>query len=142
MSRRIALGVLTAAAVALALASVAYACTTVRGATTVTPTSGTPGTTVTATGTNAPAGSRAYDLRFLNFKSDRDSMNTCMSGSLLDPDQKIGGPTTSDASGNIAATTGVIPAGAKQTPGTNVAWICFVSSGYGYATGPASFTVL
>jgi len=142
MRKRILLAMLTVASIGLMLASVAYACTTtIQGPTTVTPTSGKPGTVVTASATGAVANKR-YMLHFLNFSSDTDKMNTCMSGSLTDPDQPIGGPTNSDGSGNIAATTGVIPPNAQPTPSTNVAWICFVSPGYGVATLPASFTVL
>ncbi len=140
--KRIVLGVLVTPAIALVLASVAYACTiTVSGSTTVTPTSGKAGASVTATGRGGPRANTLFDLKFLNFKSDADSMGTCMSKSTTDPDVKIGGATKSDSRGNLAATLGKIPATAKTTTGT-VAWICFATSGDTYATGPASFTVL
>ena len=126
----------------LVVASTAFACTVLwnNTSTSVTPTSGKPASTVSAsaTGSSIPGG-RTVNLHFLNFSSDSDGMDICMSNSLARPDVVIGGPTLT-SSGAIPATLGVIPATAQPS---NNARICFITPGYGSAPDSyASFEVL
>lgn len=147
MPRRASLVLLTVAAVGLAFASAAFACTLggIQGFTeNVTPTSGRPGTTVSATGRLARPNT-PFNLHFLNFRSQQDQMGTCMGDAKKGGvDQPIGGPTVSNGSGTIARTSGAIPLTAKPNPtdGSNPALLCFVSAGAVWATTPATFTVL
>jgi len=153
---------LAVAAVALSAASVAYACTSVpaNSSTTITaiqhntsPSSlGTsaaaPGDVITATGFATTFGAnQSYTLNFLNYQSQQDGMSTCMGGATKGgADVVIGGPTNADASGNIPATTGVIPpagpSSSTSTPVQGPALVCFITPGYGVATNSASLNIV
>lgn len=144
---------LAIAGLALTLASVAWACTTVQGSTTLSATSGAAGSTLTATGDNALANHSGWTIHFLNYKSTQDTMFTCMGtapGGAPVGDQDISSPpgTTygSTNTGHIPAlgtATGKIPPKAQKTlTPLDPALICFVDSGYNNATNAASFTVL
>lgn len=128
------------------LAVTAYACTTVQGSTSVSPTSVAPGGTITATGSGALA-SHAYNLYFLNFQSWQDSMGTCMAGTGHSNSEIDGGvATTSDSSGGLNLTpsttpnNGTIPSTAQAT-GTQSALVCWIDSGNMNATNSAMITV-
>jgi hypothetical protein len=141
--RRIFLLPLGLIALALAVTATAYACTPggVVGSTTITSPAGSPpqvepGDNIAATGSGARPNT-AYFLHFLNFASDSDHMMTCHGGGA--PDQRIGGPRTSNSSGAIASTLGTIPATAQSSTD---ALVCFIDEDTVYATGPALLVVL
>ncbi|MDQ6947648.1 MAG: hypothetical protein M3256_15610 [Actinomycetota bacterium] len=128
----------------LVFASAAYACTTVKGTTTVTPTSAAHGTSVSmsvsATGAQASTRFTAY---YLNPSSEHDSMGTCMPAIQYPDPTKIAGPTTSSSTGVISkVTNSSFNVGAAGT-----AWVCFIDSDtngvplYNYATNKAAVTV-
>lgn len=142
-----------AIAVVLALASVAVACTVVRGQATITGVTHTtpasaaacadeeaagtdcaaPGDVITVEGSHT-AKNRLFNLHFLNYASTQDTMGICMGTA---GEQIIGGPVQSDSRGNIPATTGVIPAaGPSSSTSTpkGPALVCFITPGYGVGT--------
>jgi hypothetical protein len=152
-TRKIFLLPFAGVALMLAVASVAYACTIVKGQATITAVTHTssasaaacsdeeaagrdcaaPADVVTVKATGA-AKNRTYNLHFLNYLSMQDGMGICMGPG----DQIIGGPVTSDRRGNIPPTDGIIPANAtpssaSSTP-TGPASVCFITPGYGYGT--------
>lgn len=126
-------GSLIAAVVAMPMvgaASLAYACTSIVGTTTVSPTSGPAGTSVTASATGLTP-TNLYNLNFADsafLQSDQ-----CMHATTI-------GSNTSDANGNVPNTTGTIPAGSATGAGE----VCFVDAVHTMATDsstPTSFTV-
>lgn len=153
--RRLILVPLAAAAVTLAFASVAYACTVIVGSITTTapapnpnpcpntgPTSSlckvSTGDTITSTGSGlnvrtdptdkgdgAPNGTR-WGLYFLRYESNKDGMNTCMGNTLAD-EQKVGTQSASQASNSVTI-SGPIPGPRPLEPsGTGNARVCLVS---------------
>lgn len=141
-----------ATAILMAVASVALACTVVKGRATITGVSHTtpasaaacadeeaggkdcaaPGDVITVTGSST-ARNRTFFLHFLNYESLQDGMNICMGRQ----DVPISGPVMSDGNGNIPATQGVIPAAGPSSSNSTPkgpASVCFVTPGYGVGT--------
>lgn len=139
MNKKMLLIPTAAVSAALAFGSIAYACTTVQGTTTVTSLGGVAATCTTqnnpqtdtncdinisggasrqviAHGTGARANTAFY-LWFLNFTSDQDSMRICMAGLTGHAEVKMwdasGGTAASSVSSNgsgaITSTTRYIP---------------------------------
>lgn len=159
--RRLVLVPLAVAAVVLAFASVAYACTTITGTITTTLNGTTcsnstasctvhPGDTISSTATGLTRGGPYWSLYFLNYKSTQDSMNTCMSN-VPGAEQKIAGPVQSSSgqvsgSGQIPVTAQ--PSSTSSTP-TGPALVCWLTSDaiagapdYVAATPPTELDVL
>lgn len=165
--RRIILVPLAAAAVALAFASVAYACTTIVGSISPTPASGSTvagGSTVSIAGNglNVAVGggtgsinpNQQWGLYFLQHKQYQDSMKTCM-GQGVGPTQEEEFGTThpTQGAGNSVTISGRIPN--KKTadpapigPTLGPALVCLISENsttgkpdYNYATQSAAYTV-
>ncbi len=156
--RRWILVPLTVAAVGLAFASVAYACTTIVGSITTTykgttcnnwPLTGPPpptncsvnrGDTISSTGSGltvrsdgqpgsgAPDGT-LWSLYFLNYQKTQDSMKTCMSNVPLGEQKISSGPPVPQSNGSTGAVTGTIPGTALPTNSTTgPALVCFIDS--------------
>lgn len=154
MNKRLLLGVFATLAVGATLAGTAYACTVIAGQTFASPASGSPGSGISVSGSGARANT-SYYVHFLNFKSDQDGMNTCMSRTGVGhPDLRYSPSILSSSTGSIAARTAPIPTdvhtstlinhAAHPSSSTNggPALFCHITSGYGYATKSASVTVL
>lgn len=161
--RRWILVPLTVAAVGLAFASVAWACTTIVGSISTTapapnpnpcpngPPAGCqvhPGDTISSTATGVGVAPK-WSLYFLNYKSTQDGMNTCMS-KVPFSEQKVAGPVTQSGgqvsgSGQIPLTA--LPSSASSTP-KGPALVCWIDSNstgvpnYNYATPPTELNVL
>ena len=136
MKVRLLLAPMAAACAVICAAVTVFACTTVQGTTSVTPTSVAPGGSISATGSGALA-THTYSLFFLNFQSWQDSMGTCM-GSGSHREVNIGGPTTSNSSGALGSTPGTIPSNASAS---TTALVCWIDSGAANATNDAMITV-
>jgi len=133
--RRWILVPLTVAAVGLTFASVAYACTAITGSITTTPASGSqvrPGDPISSTASGLTTNVGTYwSLYFLNYKSLKDSMPSCM-GTVPGSEQKMAGPVqqnskpgTVSGSGNIPLTA--LASSASSTP-TGPALVCWITS--------------
>lgn len=186
--RRWILVPLTVAAVGLAFASVAWACTRIVGSITTTAPAPNPnpcpntgpdsslcqvsaGTTITSTGSslnvrrNPNTGNGALDptagagagdgtqwgLYFLNYKSQQDNMQTCMS-SLPAGERKVGTGSAVQANNSVTI-SGPIPLTAQKSNSTTTpqgpALVCFISEikgtpvpDYNYGTPATELAVL
>lgn len=154
MQKRALLGSAATLAVGLLLTATAYACTIVGGQTYASPSSGSAGSGISVSASGARANTYYY-VHFLNFRSDQDSMGTCMSRSGVGhPDLRYTPSILSSSSGSIATRTAPIPTDvhtstslnhpAHRSNSTNggPALFCHITYGYGYATKSASVTVL
>lgn len=165
--RTFVLAPMAAIAVVLAFASAAYACTTIVGSFSTTPSSGssvTPGDGITATGTDLhrrvlrngqldPKGNGAPDgtqwgLYFLDHKPLQDGMNTCM-GYLGVGEREIGTTSPKQDSTHTVTISGSIPTNAPKSGLVGPALVCMQSENpntsnpnYDYATKSSEFVVL
>ena len=154
MSKRaVLLSVLAVAGVALVTAATAYACTTIRGQTYASTTSARAGQVISLRAAGALANTRYY-VHFLNFASQTDAMNICMSRSGVGhPDLRMYPYLTSSSTGSIAthsvrvptdvhASTSVNhPAHVSNSSNGGPARFCHITTGYGYGTRAASVTI-
>jgi hypothetical protein len=159
--RRLVLVPLAAAAVVLAFASVAYACTTITGTITTTkgattcPNSGgslcqvSTGTTITSTGNSLGSPSTTlWGLYFLRYKSNSDTMNTCM-GKTTAREQKVGTQSDTEGTDNSVTISGAIPGPRLLEPsGTGNARVCLISENalkapnYSWGTPPTELVLV
>ena len=106
------------AAAAVAVTSMAWACTPPASGsqTTISRSSGLGGTSITAKATGAPVLNKGYHLKFADSMALRaEPIDACPHGVT------IGGPTQSTATGKIPLTSGVIPTTAAPGNGQ----VCF-----------------
>lgn len=136
----------------LMFAATAYACTTVSGNTTVSPTSATHGSSVSmscsASNINTtliPSGT-SMKCYYLDPATLHDSMNTCMG--LLPVERTVAGPGTVSGSGTSGSISTVTNSNFNvQGLSGDTAWVCFISvnasgsANYNYGTNPASVSL-
>ena len=159
LKRRAAVGVIATAAVVLAFASVAYACTVVGGQSYVdgysSGVSKYPGDSMSVTGSGARPGWYYY-THFLNFKREQDSMATCMNGGgATHPGVYHSTGQYASSSGYLSARTRTVPTDIHPGDSTRdhathpsnstnggPALVCHITPQYEYATKSASVTIL
>ena len=159
IKQRVVLAAIASTAAALAFASVAYACTVVGGQTYVdgysSGVSKYPGDSMSVTGSGARPG-WYYWTHFLNFRSEQDSMGTCMNGSgATHPDVYYSTGQYASSTGGLSARTRTVPTDIHPGDSTRdhathpsnstnggPALVCHITDRYEYATRSASVTIL